>query len=259
MGLGFRIGSFLIPYYGSCIAIGIIVAALVGILQVRLHRHNIWDFVIIAGVGSLFGMLGAKLLYILVSLDSIDFSRLTDADYLSALMRGGFVFYGGVIGAIPGVLLGGKLAGVKPLPVINSCVPCIPIAHCFGRIGCSLVGCCYGCETEGAFAIKYTDSYFAPNNVRLFPVQPVEAAAELIIAIILIIYLDTKRNKPKNGLGLYLLLYAPVRFILEYFRADAGRGSFLFFSTSQWISIGMVLVAVYLNSIKRELNQNLIS
>ena len=39
------------------------------------------------------------------------------------------------------------------------------------------------------------------------------------------------------------IAYAIIRFVLEYLRADAARGSFLFLSTSQWISI-LIVIAV---------------
>jgi prolipoprotein diacylglyceryltransferase len=43
---------------------------------------------------------------------------------------------------------------------------------------------------------------------------------------------------------LYLILYAIVRFILENYRYDPERGQFFGFSTSQWISMIMLLVAI---------------
>ena len=42
----------------------------------------------------------------------------------------------------------------------------------------------------------------------------------------------------------YLLSYAVIRFVLEYFRYDAERGVYFGLSTSQWISIVLFLGAV---------------
>ncbi|MBQ3938753.1 MAG: prolipoprotein diacylglyceryl transferase, partial [Clostridia bacterium] len=60
---------------------------------------------------------------------------------------------------------------------------------------------------------------------------------------ILLIY--TRKNVlRRSALFLYMLLYGIERFILEYFRYDEIRGIFLGLSTSQWISIAMVVGGV---------------
>lgn len=48
---------------------------------------------------------------------------------------------------------------------------------------------------------------------------------------------------PWGLLALYCLMYAPVRFVLEFFRGDAVRGFWLGLSTSQWLSIAAVIIA----------------
>jgi phosphatidylglycerol:prolipoprotein diacylglycerol transferase len=45
-----------------------------------------------------------------------------------------------------------------------------------------------------------------------------------------------KEKNPGYVAGIFLLLYSVTRFLIEFLRYDI-RGSFLFFSTSQWISI----------------------
>ena len=91
------------------------------------------------------------------------------------------------------------------------CIPCIPIAHAFGRFGCSAVGCCYGMPYEGPGHIVYTHSLFAPNNQPLFPVQAVEAVGELGIAAFLLLYIDTRKGRKNDSLWLYFTLYAILR------------------------------------------------
>lgn len=88
----------------------------------------------------------------------------------------------------------------------------------------------------------YTESYSGvPTGVALFPVQAVESAALLLIFGVLVAY--TRRRRRPNRVGaLYLLLYAPCRFVLEFFRYDAIRGSFFGLSTSQWLSLALFAV-----------------
>lgn len=240
--MGIQIGPYTIAYYGLCIAIGVLIAGVVGYALVKKYKLNVNDFFIMAAMAALGGIVGAKLLYILVSIDQIDWSRITEAKYLSAIMSGGFVFYGGLIGGLLTLILCKKWLKIQISEYIKYCMPCLPLVHGIGRIGCSLAGCCYGAPYEGACAITYHDSLVAPNGVSLFPVQAVEACANIIIAIILTIYIIKNKTGKLYSLPLYLLLYAPVRFILEYFRYDYDERGFMgAFSTSQWISIGLVV------------------
>ena len=113
--------------------------------------------------------------------------------------------------------------------------------HTIGRIGCFLVGCCYGIPYAGIGNITYTNSQFAPNNINLFPVQIVESICNLIIFIILTTNYKKFSNKT---IELYLILYGITRFSLEFLRGDEIRGQILCMSTSQWISLIFVLVGM---------------
>ncbi len=251
--LGIYIGGRLIPWYGLMLVTGIAAASLLGCLLVRHFRLDGNDLLILAGYGLGGGMLGAKLFSLLGLLGQIDWSRVFEWDYLRALLQGGYVFYGGLIGAVAAVLLAGKLHKISTLDYAEAVVPCIPLAHGFGRIGCHLAGCCYGIAYDGPGSIVYHAPAFAPLEVGLFPVQLTEAACNFLLAAVLFV-LVWRRGRSGAGLLLYLAGYASVRFGLEFLRADAERGGFLFFSTSQWISLG-VLLAVgcfgYWGAVKR--------
>ena len=47
-------------------------------------------------------------------------------------------------------------------------------------------------------------------------------------------------------MGVYLIVYSIMRFCLEFVRGDAIRGGFLGLSTSQWISIVLLPLGIYL-------------
>lgn len=244
MGLGFYIGDRLIPYYGFFIALGVVAAGAVGCLQVKLFRKDCNDFFILAGMVGLGGIIGAKLLYLAVSWEQIDVSSLTNPETFSGILNGGFVFYGGVAGGLLAAAACKKWLRVDTWAYAAVCIPCIPIAHAFGRFGCSAVGCCYGMPYEGPGHIVYTHSLFAPNNQPLFPVQAVEAVGELGIAAFLLLYIDTRKGRKNDSLWLYFTLYAILRFVLEYARYDfQERGGWGPFSTSQWISLGILAAA----------------
>lgn len=236
--MGFQIGAFLIPYYGFFIVLGVIAASIIGIFQTHLARKDYNDFIILAALVTLGGVVGAKILYLVVSIDKIDFLRITEYEYLNGIMNGGFVFYGGVLGGLLVLIPCRKIIGSSVYSLADICIPCIPLVHGFGRLGCSAVGCCYGMIYNGIFSITYQESPFAPNHIGLFPVQAVEAGCNFVITAILLWYIDINEKHPINSICLYFFLYGPARFILESARADNEERGFLGpFSTSQWISL----------------------
>ena len=155
-------------------------------------------------------------------------------------MRGGFVFYGGLAGGILGLMVCKKICRISVWKYAETYIPCLPLVHAFGRIGCALTGCCYGIPYDGIGAIVYHHSIIAPNNTTLFPIQVVEAGADLLIVVSLLVYIFKKRKSQQNSILLYCTLYASVRFVLEFLRYDLDRGQFLWFSTSQWISLAVI-------------------
>lgn len=249
MGTGFQIGPVMIPWYGFFIVLGIAAAMLLGYILVKRNGLDFDRFIQIACFVGLGAMVGAKILYLIVAWEQIDFSRITDPEYLNMLMGSGFVFYGGLIGGLIGLTLCGKILHIPVAEYARLTIPVIPVAHAFGRIGCAFVGCCYGVPYSGWGAVTYTDSLFAPNGISLFPVQAAEAVLELVIAAVLcaVIFRAGRSDKKPRSIELYLVLYAVMRFGLEFFRYDdAERGILAGMSTSQWISLGVCVgAAVY--------------
>ena len=239
-----------IPMYGLMIMLGALLASAAAWKLVRRNRYDPNHLLILIGYGLLGGMAGAKILFLLINFDSIDWSRFFDPEYLKMLMSSGFVFYGGLLGGLGMVFLAGKIHRIHVLPYLEAAIPCLPIAHGFGRIGCHFASCCYGIPYDGPFHVVYhTSQYmatYAPVDTPLFPVQLLEAAVNFGIAAFLIAGI-WKKGLSLSGIYLYLLLYGISRFLLEYLRYDlAERGSFLWFSTSQWISLLILAAAVLL-------------
>lgn len=158
-------------------------------------------------------------------------------------MQGGFVFYGGLIGGVLGILVYSKIFKISFKKLIIILIPTVPIFHAIGRIGCLCAGCCYGKEYHGFGNITFYNTPYAPTGIPLFPTQIVESICNLIIFIIILItykkYVGTYKT-----VALYAVLYSVVRFILEFYRGDEIRGIIFSLSTSQWISIALLTVGI---------------
>lgn len=244
MHLYFNLGNFSIPSYGLCILLGVISANLLAIYMIKKNKLDGNDFIILEAYTFLGGFIGAKALFLIVSRDLIEWARIFEFNYFNKLMQGGFVFYGGLILGLLFAFIAGKIHKINAVLYIRTFIYAIPWIHCFGRIGCYMAGCCYGIPYTGPGAVIFPKGSLAPSDISLFPVQLVEATGLMLIAIVILLF-QIKINY-KYTLETYLILYAILRFLLEYVRYDAIRGSFWMFSTSQWISIAFIIIAIAL-------------
>lgn len=236
-----------IPSYGALGVLGVVLGLVLSLLCCRrfgLERENCAYLYVFGAIGA---VVGAKLLYLLTVLPDLlrDLPLLWQepAQFAQRYLSGGLVFYGGLVGAIAGAALCARYFSLRLRDYFPVFVPVFPLIHAVGRVGCFAVGCCYG--TAADWGIAFSHSPIAPNGVKLIPVQLIEAGAELLICLFLVWYVRRK-PAPLHLLGVYFLLYAPVRFLLEFFRGDAVRGMFWSLATSQWISLAIFLAGIIL-------------
>lgn len=239
-----------IPIYGILGAVGFFCGVLYLVVRLRNWEkiENCLYIMAFAGAGA---MLGAKIVYILVSIEDIATTFRAAAEnaipywkVILIFIKGGFVFYGGLIGAIVAAELTIKYFGLEKKRYLSYVFPCLPLIHGFGRIGCYLVGCCYGCSlTEGVgshlLSVTYTDSVYAPNGEALFAVQLLEAIIEFLLFIVFVI-MSIKGISGQRMIWIYFIVYSACRFVLEFYRGDLARGIWGNFSTSQWIALILI-------------------
>lgn len=243
----FRILQRNIPSYGVFLAAAIVVAGALAYRRCRKANLSGDDFLILAVSAIGVGLVMAWGLYVAVTFSIRELVSIVQSGGIGMLFQGGMVFYGGAIGGFFGALLGARIAKVRLLDYVNPVVPCLPLAHAIGRLGCFSAGCCYGVPTDSCLGVVFQNPVGgAPAGVALFPVQLLESGLNLLLFAGLVIL--TKRTKVRAiALPAYLLGYGAVRFTTEFFRADAVRGFLWGLSTSQWISLLLIAgTGVYL-------------
>ena len=212
--------------------------------------------------GVLGAIFGAKLLYLLPLLPQLvaDLPLLCTAPnyFMAKYLSGGFVFYGGLLGGLAGAWLFCKQRRTAFAALGRDLVPALPLFHAFGRVGCFLAGCCYGIPAPaGWLGVTFPASAVeAPSGVPLLPVQLYEAAGCFLLFLLLDFW--AKRGWPGDCLlALYLALYAPLRFFLEFLRGDSVRGFLGPLSTSQVLSLAVLagVLLVYLLHHRRDIRQ----
>lgn len=244
-----------IPAYGFFIAIGLIFIMLYLRFQ-KYYKELDFDTALSAMIYALLaGGAGAKILYWIT--DPSSFMMLFNSDYpllnrLQYAFSGGMVFLGGLIGAAIGVFLFlKKYKRIRPLKLLDVFAVCMPILQMFGRVGCFFAGCCYGAKTSCSIGVIFPKGGLAPAGVKLLPTQLFGVVGNAIIVLVLILF-SRKNKNPGRMFGLYLIMYSIGRFILEFFRGDEIRGIYGALSTSQWISIPLLLVGLFIFIKSRE-------
>lgn len=237
-----------LPYYGIMTSLGIFACFLL-IRFTRHKRENIdsVEYICIGLAGAIGAFIMAHFVYGIAHYDKIIYvinhtNRVFGSFQMFVIyfldIFGGMVFYGGLIGACIGGYIYMKKAKLNIREYSDTIVPCIPLFHAFGRIGCFLAGCCYGIESDFGFTYHYAEVESA-NGVCRLPIQLFESAENIILCIVLTILLCKFRNiKHGTLIWIYGLTYPVIRFINEFYRGDfEERGYFGVLSTSQWISI----------------------
>jgi len=234
----FSFGGFTLYVYGLMMALGIAAGLVVAAKRAPkfgFTSDNVWDGVlpIVAG-----GLIGAKLLFLATNWE--EYAR-SPVSILSSL-RGGFVYYGSVIGGFVGGIAWLRWRKLPVLPYCDLAAPSLALGQAVGRLGCFFNGCCYGGPVLGGLVFPSLG-----DGIPRHPVQLYEAAGTLLICLILLRMRPRPAGQAGGIMGWYLASYGLLRFLLEMLRADP-RGPVLAggLSVSQFLSAVGVAAGVYL-------------
>lgn len=172
---------------------------------------------------------------------------------------GGLTFYGGLLLALP---IGRRQLIKDGFPLrkaLDMGGLVIPVGLSFGRMGCLLGGCCFGTESSGSCALHFPP--FSPastlhaqlghlsgpqfESLGVHPTQLYEAWGSWALALALFFWLHPRKRYDGQVFVGFVLGYAALRFVVEFFRAD-DRGGALGLSTSQWLGLFLGVAAVWL-------------
>lgn len=173
---------------------------------------------------------------------------------------GGLTYYGGFLGAS---LAAWFLLRADRFPfwkASDMAGMAVPLGLGFGRLGCVLAGCCFGTPWESPWALTFPPgspasdaqhrlgllaSAYAPS-LPVHPTQLYEAAGCFALAAFLLLWLHGRKRYDGQILVAFVGLYAALRFVIEFVRAD-DRGGLWGLSTSQLIGVFLALGALALH------------
>jgi phosphatidylglycerol---prolipoprotein diacylglyceryl transferase len=245
----FNIGPLELTGFGLAVFAGFLIAQL--ILEREFRRKGYEEYaagspdVVLAGV--IGALAGSKIYYVLV----------VTGDWNDLFSRGGFVFWGGFIGAFilcSLVVLKKKQKWTRYSDPVG---PAIAAGYSIGRTGCWAVGDDYGRPWDGPLAVAFPQGAppttaaimeseygisvagVTPETVlAVHPTQLYETAMAFVMFMILWRFRD---HPHKEGwlFGLYCVVAGLERFAVEFFRAKDDR----FFGDISLAQVIAVLIA----------------
>lgn len=158
----------------------------------------------------------------------------------------GLSSYGGFFGGILGCFLWRWRTKRPLLPYANAVCFGLPVGWLFGRMGCFVVHDHAGKVTDFPLAVadyRFGDPPFLPrHDLGLYEVF-------YSILIVALFFLLEKKRKRITGFycALLPLVYAPVRFFLDFLRAtplEGGDVRYAGLTPAQWSSIAMIAIGL---------------
>ena len=250
------IGRVHIASYGLFVAAGY----LAGILWLKRRRDRMglsedrfWSLIYACFFGA---VLGGKLMFMAVNWHSFASGELG----FIRDFRYGFVFYGGLLGICAAGFGWCWYDGIPALAAADYFAAIAPVGHAIGRIGCLAAGCCYGAPTRLPWGVTFRrpDS-LVPEHLRgvpLHPTQLYEAAGNLLIAAALwrvLKRVQAGKAEPGTVFFSYFLLYAALRFAVEFLRADERGGFAAGLSPAQWTALAFAAAGLAWFALERRL------
>lgn len=196
------------PYFGI-ISFGTIVGLLWFLRRSNAREMNRVTAIDLALTVLIGGFIGARLLHVFY--EEWEMYRAYPIGVLQ-VWNGGFVFLGGLTGALISGVLFCKIKGEPFWFWADIATPPIALGYALGRVGCFFNGCCYGMPADVPWAVELHGSLRHPT--------PLYATA-WELAVIVLLMLNRSKFKTSGMLfNVWLLFHGAGRIVMEMFRAD---------------------------------------
>ncbi len=243
---GFQLGPVYLHFWGSMVAVGIIIAIYLALAKKRfwsekyptstlssLSEDQFWNFSLIL---VFFIFFGARVSYVLEEWP-IYKENIFD---IFKIWRGGFSLFGGVVFGLFYAIWWSKKHKINLKTLGAIFAPAWLFGLFFGRIGCSFIHDHLGKPTDLPWAMFLKGAYRH---------EPALYEAIFVLLLGLFIYYREK-NKPNKNIFLFsLIAYAFGRFWLDFLRAEPTAGGderFFALTLAQWIAIGIFMTGLFL-------------
>ena len=242
------VGNFQIFWYGIIIASGLVLAfiyAWFSSSRFNVDRNKLINCVL---VGIITGIIGARLYYVLFSLDYY----LAHPVEIFYIHRGGLAIYGGIIGALLGGCIVAKIQNMKVMPVLDIASLGFLIGQGIGRWGNFANQEAFGTPTDLPWGMISENT----GGVTVHPCFLYESIW-CLLGFVIIHFLSKKFQKYSGQVFyMYLVWYGFERMLVEGLRTDSLYLPFTMFGAeirvSQLLSLLLVIFGVVMLIINRK-------
>jgi phosphatidylglycerol:prolipoprotein diacylglycerol transferase len=167
--------NFTVHSYGLMLVLGLFCAMELAKFLARRSGLNPDHFATAAILALVFGLVGARIAYVIQFHDDPDFntgSVGTNLWNMINLTSGGLVYYGGFLFAFAGLVTWAIWKKIPLFRGMDIIAPCLMIGLAFGRVGCFLNGCCWGqvCDADQLAAVQFP--YYSPPYLDHYKTHP---------------------------------------------------------------------------------------
>ena len=214
-------GGISIRWYGIIITIGIILAFLYCTYRIKQEGVSFDDLLDITLFAVVFGVLGARLYYVLMSLDS--YHSFYD---VIAIWEGGLAIYGAIIAGGLTVFVICKRKKIPFLKMFDVASPAVMIGQILGRWGNFFNGEAHGCEVFEDSPLYFIRMGLLPNEESRYQMHyfhPTFLYESLwnLIGFVLINVLYKKKKFDGQIFLMYITWYGFGRMLIEGLRTDS--------------------------------------
>lgn len=190
-----------------------------------VKKDNIWD---IALFGLIFGIIGARIYYILFALDEFD-----SVWEFFQIWNGGIAIYGGIIGASVSAFIYCKIKKLNTANVFDVCAPGLLIGQAVGRFGNFVNAEVYGGVTSTVLGMSINGAD---------PVHPLFLYESLwnICGLILLLIFRGKKKADGQVFCFYIFWYSLGRLYLEGMR----NPSYILYAIPNVLGISQLVAAI---------------
>lgn len=234
----FHIGPLAIRAYGVTLALSFFLGLFLVGREARRMGLNPDHAVNFAFILIVFGVIGARLGYVLYH-----WSEFSD-DLLAIINPFNAGEYVGILGLnLQGGFILGLVAGVvylwrKKMPwreSLDAVVPAVAFGIFLTRIGCFLNGCCFGTPTDSFLGVQFPrDSlpWFVYGDRHIHPTQLYSSGYGLLLLVVLL-WINGRPHGAGLTAGVFFAVESAFRFAIEFIR---------YYEPAMWVESGGISI-----------------
>jgi len=249
-----RIFGLEIAFYGILIAAAILLAVILSVRRAKKTGQKSGDYYDLAIFGILSAIVGARLYYVLFSLDYY----VANPVEIFHIRSGGLAVYGGIIGGFLAGFIVCRIKKISFLQVLDTVAPTIALGQAIGRWGNFFNREAFGTYTDSLFAMQIRldsaggvidetimDHLVTIDGTDYIQVHPTFLYESVWCLLLFVLIMVFRRYQKYHGEVLlwYLCGYGLERFFVEGLRTDSLMIGSTGIAVSQVLSAALFLIS----------------